>query len=73
MLHNFHHQSPYSLLAFGLFLVLLAAIYLYMGKAWIRFNGWVYLAEEPKRYWLEVGTYVIIGFLCVGWFFYKVH
>lgn len=66
-------NPPYSLLTFGIFLLFLAAIYTYTGKAWIRFHGWVNRVEEPKRYWLEVATYYLLGVGLIGLFLYKVH
>jgi len=65
-------RPPYTLLTFGMFLLFLAVVYTYTGKAWIRFHGWVYRAEEPKRYWLEVAMYYLGGVGFVGYFLYKV-
>jgi hypothetical protein len=63
---NLHSGPPYSLFVFGIFILLLAVIYTCTGKAWIRFHGWVYRAEEPKRYWIEVAMYYLFaaGFIC---------
>jgi hypothetical protein len=66
-------RPPYTLFAFGMFLLLLAVVYTYTGKAWIRFHSWVYRADEPKRYWLEVATYYLLGVGFVGYFLYKVY
>jgi hypothetical protein len=66
-------NPPYSLLTIGMFLLFLAAVYTYTGKAWIRFHGWVNRADEPKRYWLEVAMYYLLGVGFIGFFLYKVH
>ena len=65
-------RPPYTLFAFGMFVLFLAVIYTYTGKAWSRFRGWVYRAEEPRRYWLEVAMYYLLGFGVVGYFLYEV-
>jgi len=58
-------------LAFGMFLLFLAVVYTYIGKAWIRFHGWVYRADRPKRYWLEVIMYYLGGIGLIGLFLYS--
>lgn len=65
-------SPPYTLLVFGMFLFFLGVVYTYTGKAWIRFHGWVYRAEEPKRYWLEVALYYFLGVCFIGYFLYKI-
>ena len=66
-------KPPYAYFTFGMFLLFLAVVYTYTGKAYIRFHGWASRADEPKRYWLEVVTYYLIGIGFVGLFLYKVH
>jgi hypothetical protein len=63
-------KPPYTLLDAGMFVVFLAVIYTYTGKAYIRFHGWVYRADEPKRYWLEVIAYYVVGVGLIGLFLY---
>jgi len=65
-------RPPYTLCTFGVFLIFLAVVYTYTGKAWMRFHGWVYRAEEPKRYWEEVATYYFLGVCFIAYFFWKV-
>jgi hypothetical protein len=60
------------LFIFGIFLLLLAVVYTYTGKAWIRFHGWVNRAEDPKRYWLEVSAYYLGGIVFIGYTLLKV-
>jgi hypothetical protein len=64
-------KPPYTLLDAGMFVLFLAAIYTYTGKAYIRFHGWVYRADEPKRYWLEVVAYYVVGVGLIGLFLYS--
>jgi hypothetical protein len=59
-------------LTFGIFLLFLAVVYTYTGKAWVRFHGWVYRADRPKRYWLEVVMYYIADIALIGLFLYNV-
>jgi hypothetical protein len=66
-------RPPYTLFTFGMFLLLLAVVYTCTGKAWIRFHGRVYRADEPKRYWLEVVMYYLLGVGFIGLFFCQVH
>ena len=44
-------RPPYAFLTVGAFIFLLAVVYTYTGKVWVRFHGWVNRAEEPTRYW----------------------
>lgn len=44
---------------------------MYTGKAYVRFRGWVYREEQPKRYWLEVAMYCLVGLGFIALFFYK--
>lgn len=66
-------KPPYTLFDFGAFVLFLAVLYTYTGKAWIRFHGWVCRADEPKRYWLEVTTYYLTGIALIMFFLYKTH
>ncbi len=64
-------QSPYLFLVLGCISFSAAVIWTCIGKAWIRFHGWVYRAEEPSRFWQEVAYYLGAA-LFVGIFLYKV-
>lgn len=66
-------KPPYTLFTAGMFVLFLAVLYTYTGKAWIRFHGWVYHVKEPNRYWLEVGAYYLVGSGLIGLFLYEVH
>jgi hypothetical protein len=63
-------KPEFGLLTFGTFLLLLAVVYTYTGKAWIRFHGWVNRADEPKRHWSEVAMYYLFGIGFIGLFLY---
>ena len=65
-------QTPqYIVLTIGSILLFAAVMWTYTGKAWVRLNGgWVYRAEEPKRFWLEVAIYYVVGISFIGSFFY---
>jgi hypothetical protein len=65
-------RSPrYGLLTFGIFLIALAMFYTYTGKAYARFHGWVYRADDPKGYWLEVAVSYLLGLGLIGLFLYE--
>ena len=50
-----------SLFLGGVGLIVLGLIYARMGKAYARFHGWVYRANDPKGFWFEVAMYWIVG------------
>ena len=66
-------RPPYVLFTVGMVFLLAAGVYTYTGKAWIRFHGWVYRAEKPKRFWLEVVTYFLLGLGLIGLSLCKIH
>jgi hypothetical protein len=66
-------KPPYTLLGFGMFVLFLGVFYTYTGKAYIRFHGWVSRTDEPKRYWLEVVAYFVVGAVFIVIFLYDVH
>jgi hypothetical protein len=66
-------KPPNTILTAGIFVLLLAAGYTYTGKAWIRYQRWVYRAKEPKRYWREVSKYYLLGFALIVLFLYEIH
>jgi hypothetical protein len=58
----------YILLTLGVISFFAGAVWTYTGKAWDRFHGWVYRAEEPTRFWWEVSMYFLVGVLFIGIF-----
>ena len=66
-------SPPYVLFTVGMVFLLAAVVYTYTGKAWIRFHGWVYRAEKPKRFWLEVVTCLLLGLGLIGLSLCKIH
>jgi hypothetical protein len=65
-------KSPYYWLAVAAIFFAAAVVWTYTGKAWIRFHGWVYRAEEPKRYWMEVAAYYLIAVFFIAVFLYTI-
>ena len=65
-------RGPYYFLIVGMFLIFLGVVYTYTGKAWIRFRGWAYRAEDPRRYWMGVAAYYFCGVGSIGYFLYEV-
>jgi len=66
-------KPPCGFFTFGMLLIFLGMVYTYCGKAYVRFQGWVYRTKEPKRYWGEVVTYYILGAVLIGLFLYEIH
>lgn len=64
---------PYFQLIFGVISFCAAVVWTCTGKAWARFHGWVYRAEEPTDFWWAVAMYYLIGVFLIGYFLYKVH
>jgi hypothetical protein len=64
-------KPPYTLLTSGVFILCLALIYTYIGKAWAR-TCWVYRAKEPRRYWFEVAMYYLVAVGLLGLFLKEV-
>jgi hypothetical protein len=64
--------SPrYALLTFGISLIAVAVLYTCTGKAYARFHGWVYRADDPKGYWLEVVGSYLLGLGLIGLWLYE--
>jgi H+/Cl- antiporter ClcA len=63
----------------GIFLILgvisfsAAVVWTCIGKAWVRFDGWIYRAKEPNWFWWEVALYYLCGVGLIGYFLYKVN
>jgi hypothetical protein len=66
-------RPPYLNLILGLISFSAAMVWTCTGKAWIRFHGWVYRAEEPNRFWLEVVAYYLIAAVFIGVFLHRVY
>jgi hypothetical protein len=65
-------QHPrYGLLAGGIILIALGARYTCTGKAYARLHGWIYRADDPKGFWLEVAGSYLLGLALIGLFLYE--
>ena len=64
-------RSPYFQLIFGVISFSAAVVQTCTGKAWARFHGWVYRAEEPSDFWVTVAMYYFIGVYLIGYFLYE--
>jgi hypothetical protein len=58
----------YGLLIGGIVLIALGALYTCTGKAYARFHGWIYRADDPKGFWLEVAGSYLLGIALIGLF-----
>jgi hypothetical protein len=66
-------RPPYIQLIIGVISFSAAVVWTCTGKAWARFHGWVYRAEEPTDFWWAVAMYYLIGVFLIGYFLYKVY
>jgi hypothetical protein len=62
----FTKAMPHGWLVFGCVLLFLGLAYTCMGKAFLRFQGWVYRSEQPKEFWWSVAMYYLGGILFIG-------
>jgi hypothetical protein len=65
-------RPPYIFLILGIVSILAALVFACLGKVWVRFNGWVYRAKEPREFWGEVVAYFFVGVCFIGYFLSKV-
>jgi hypothetical protein len=61
-------RPPYIFLIVGVISISAAAVFTFAGKVWVRFNGWVYRAREPRAFWGEVAAYYFVGVCFIGYF-----
>jgi hypothetical protein len=54
-------------LILGIISIFAVAVFIYTGKVWVRFNGWVYRAKEPRAFWGEVAAYFLVGVGFIGY------
>jgi hypothetical protein len=66
-------RPPYIFLTLGVVSIFAATVFTCMGKAWVRFNGWVYRAKEPRSFWWEIALYYLIGVWFIRHFLYLVN
>jgi hypothetical protein len=65
-------KPPYIFLILGFISISAAVIFTCTGRVWVRFNGWVFRAKEPKWFWWEVALDYLIGLGFVGYFLFKI-
>jgi ABC-type cobalamin transport system permease subunit len=66
-------KSPYIFLILGVLSISAAVVFTCMGKVWVRLNGWVYRAKEPKWFWWEVALDYLIGVCFIGYCLYRAY
>ena len=54
----------------GIALIVIGAVYTYMGRAYARFHGWFYRVDDPKGYWSEVALYFVLGTVLIAYALY---
>ena len=65
-------RPPYIFLILDITSICAAAIFTGTGKVWVRFNGWVYRAKEPRSFWGEVAAYLLAGLCFIGFFLFDI-
>jgi hypothetical protein len=65
-------EPPYFFLIIGGLFLSAAVFWIYTGKAWVRFNGWVYRAKEPKWFWWQVVVCFLGGVGFIARFLYEI-
>jgi hypothetical protein len=65
-------RPPYIFLILGAISILAAIIFTCTGKVWVRFNGWVYRAKEPRSFWGEVAAYFLAGLCFIAYFLFEI-
>jgi hypothetical protein len=66
-------KPPDIFLILGLISISAAVVFTCTGKVWVRLNGWIYRAKEPKWFWWEVALYFLGGICFVGCFLYEAY
>lgn len=61
-------RPPYIFLILGVASISAATVFIFSGKAWVRFSGWVYRANKPRAFWGEVAAYYFVGICFIGFF-----
>ena len=64
-------RPPYVFLILGIISISAATVFTCTGKVWVRFNGWIYRAKEPRAFWGEVAAYYFVGVCFIGFFVYR--
>jgi hypothetical protein len=72
MIQSRSQLPPYVLSIIGLALICAAGLFAFTGRAWVRFHGWVYRANDPKSFWWEVALYFFCGIGLITYFVYLV-
>jgi hypothetical protein len=65
-------SPPYIFLILGVVFLSAAAVETYTGKAWVRFNGWVYRSKEPKWFWWQIIVVGLGGAALIARFIFEV-
>ena len=65
-------RTPYGLLMFGIFWLVLAVNGTCTAEAWARFGRIVYRAKEPKQFRQLVAAQYLGGVFFIGYYLYKV-
>ena len=66
-------KPPYIFFILGIISIVAAVVFTCTGKVWVRANGWIYRAKEPKWFWWEVALDYLIGVAFIAYFLYLVN
>jgi hypothetical protein len=62
--------TPYGLLIFGVFSLVLAVVGTCTGETLARFEGVIYRADDPKEFWWLIAIYYLGAVGLIGYFLY---
>jgi hypothetical protein len=65
--------SPLFYLVTGFIVFCVGVQSILAGRTWVRFNGWVYAADEPKSFWCNVLVLFLIALFLIGYCLYLVN
>jgi hypothetical protein len=62
-----------TFLIMGVALMAVTLISILTGTCLVKYEGFVYRAEDPKKFWEAVGTYCVLGLICLGFYLYTIN
>jgi hypothetical protein len=72
-IYSYLRQEAYvGWLVAGAVLIILSGVYASMGKVYVRFEGWTFQSEKPKRFWCCIAGYFFSGVIFIGLFLHRI-
>jgi len=64
-------DAQHRFLLIGMVVLIVTAVFVLTGETLERYRGVVSRAEEPKRFWLDVSLYFVVGLFFIGLYLYQ--